>query len=185
MRFTLLKLLLAVAILALACAGMTNLNRWWLSGIVTLTIAVYSVAVLEMIASQGRQRAALLGFCAMGFGYFLLVSNLFFGSGKWLLTNVPIAWVARAMQLGVDAPVPAASGDGTNVISGPTVPPLDVYIESVMGGIYYTTPVTIFFVIAQCVWSWLFAVLGAWFVGRMYDWELRDFETTELSAPNP
>lgn len=182
MRFTLSKLLLAVAMLALACAGMTSLSRWWLSGITTLTIAIYGVAALKMIACQGRQRASLLGFCTMGFGYFLLVSNLFFGSGKWLLTNVPIALIARAMQLGFDASPPPGSGA---VISWQSVPSLDEYLESIMGGIYLTTPATVFFMIAHCVWSWLFAVLGAWFVGRMYDRQIRNVETTELSAPNP
>src|SRR5262245_40112667 len=72
MRFTLGKMFLAVAMLALACAGMVYRDRWWMESMIALTITLYIAAILSVIGLRGRSRVFAVVFAMIGGGYFIL-----------------------------------------------------------------------------------------------------------------
>jgi hypothetical protein len=53
MRFTLAKLLLAIAIAGIACAGMTFRTELWAIAIATLTIVLYWMAAIRRCLTPG------------------------------------------------------------------------------------------------------------------------------------
>jgi hypothetical protein len=238
MRFTLTKLFLAVALLALACGGLFYRTNFWGDAILTLTVAMFVVVILGTIGRQGRERVAGLAFGIIGLAYALLIAcSQFQGIRESLLTNYPIAMAAKTLRVfgplyspapayfpattyappPSAAPVAAApspsppentpaatptspvalSGSQADVVVGesstapqisspttapyfpPAVPPpsyfspspaFDLSLQVIISSAFsYGTNSWYFFLIGHCVWSWLFAVLGAWFAGRMYD----------------
>jgi hypothetical protein len=228
MRFTLNKLFIAVALLAIACSGMFYRTSLWADSIFTLTVALLIGVLLWAMGQSGRQRAAGLGGGVVALGYLLLLtSTQFQGIRESLLTNYPIAWAARALPAEgpsappylepitaspppsfvcggiVVAPDPAIDGseiapsetsseeasvEAATPIADPflgaqTTPPPSVAVLApnvpqytiktlINYGLSFGNegmPISNFFLIGHCVWSWLLAVLGAWFAGRMYD----------------
>jgi hypothetical protein len=132
MRFTLSKLFVAVALLALACSGMFYRTGLWADSIFTLTIVLLIGALFWSIGRTGRDRAAGLAGGIVGLGYlFLITSALFSEIRTSLLTNYPLAWAARAMRLdtvGIAPPyyaTPAYSATTLVPISGTPVPATD------------------------------------------------------------
>jgi hypothetical protein len=172
MRFTLGKMFLTVAMLALACAGMKYRNEWWTVGIAGLTLLVFATAVLKALAAAGRQRAMLLGFCIVGFGYALIAVNSSGSLSEWLPTRIPLAAAAYGLQIPIEIP----GGSAPFRLARPAA--FDFYLRSGVPGDSYGYDLKIFLFIGHCVFSWLFAVLAAWFAGRMYDRRERATEAT-------
>jgi hypothetical protein len=185
MRFTLGKLFLAIALLALACAGMMYRNGWWSDGIFTLTIGIYVVALIWAIGLQSRQRTCALIFAAAGLGYLLFATmSCFAGAKESLLTNYPLAYAAKGLQtygsttqVPVTRYVPASSKNSAGgtvtrylpqtqyVASAPPIHDIIQAQSTATAG----SPLRSIFIIGHCVFSWLFALLAAWFAGQMYD----------------
>jgi hypothetical protein len=185
MRFTLGKLFLTVAMLALACAGIMYRNGWWSNCIFTLTLGIYVASLIRAVGLQSRQRVCALIFAVVGLGYVLFATMSCFGGAKEsLLTNYPVAYVAKVVgtfpsnthsPVTTVVPVTGYSSTGgtqtqyvteTRYVAG--APPINDVIQAqstAMTG----SPLRSVFVIGHCVFSWLFAVLAAWFAGRMYD----------------
>jgi hypothetical protein len=244
MRFTLPKLFLIVAMLALACGGMMYSTSLWADSIFTLSLGMFVVALLRAIGLRGPDRVFAVVFGLVGLIYLLLITvQMFYGLRESLLTNYPLAWGAKITHLNspqtyqppfyapstiYSAPIPApatSSGtisgdavapqpampsaessdpmttDGSGTISPPvTIPPptltpvpaavATTYIPVVPQYTIKTLisyglsfgnegmPIAHFFLIGHCVWSWLFAVLAAWFAGRMYDRRMKTVAVT-------
>jgi hypothetical protein len=152
MRFTLGKMFLAIAMLALAFAGMTYRTYGWMSAIVSLTWLLTFWACLQAIVQRDRKKVCWLAFFMVGSGYMLLsISESY---GPTLLTNIPIALSSQRMDI--------ASLTATDMRSR------IVYAYG-WGGASIVVEVQSFCLIGHCVFSWIFAVLAAWFAGRMYD----------------
>lgn len=214
MRFTLNKLFVAVALLALACSGMFYRTGLWADSIFTLTVVLLIGVLFWAMGRSGRQRAAGLAGGIVGLGYlFVLTSALFAVIRESLLTNYPLAWTARAMRVDgptymtpsygpavyTAAPVIIPDADVSATPSGitPAAAPAPIYDPSLVPttmppptavpvpyfpqytikmlityGLSFGNegmPISHFFLIGHCVWSWLIALLGAWLAGRMYD----------------
>ena len=181
MRFTLSKLFLVVSMVALACAGMTLRTHWWSCSILSATIALFVVVAIRAVGQRGRDRAFAVAFPAVGLGYLLLLSSNLY---EPLITNLPLAMSARAMQLPSNVPtmttlepVPpqmTSQGNGEDSFGGiatavMTERPLtlDEYVR------FASRPDTggtlgAFFLVGHCVWSWLFGLLAGWFAGNIY-----------------
>jgi hypothetical protein len=150
---------LAVTMVAMACAALVEPTHWFLRSIVTISITLYAVTAVRIIALRGSDRVFAVAFCAFGIGYLILVST---GIGRLLFTNYPMAEIALAKQMSIPSgPVsysaPRTRGEAVDeVISNSMLVPSD------------TLPVARLFLIGHCVWSWLFALLGGWFAGSMY-----------------
>jgi hypothetical protein len=157
MRFTLKYLFVAVAMLALACAGMTYRTRGWTNTVITVTLGMYAVALIAALGSSGRQRVSAFAFAFTGAGYVLFMA--FDGLAAIrdsLLTNYVLgaAWTAF---------VPPDGQPPQSEIND-----IVYWVYHERTGFLGYTP-WLFFAIGHCVWSWIFAVLAGWFAGRMYD----------------
>jgi hypothetical protein len=183
MRFTLGKMFLAVAVLALACAGMMYRTRLWASGIFSLTLIFFVVALLQVIRLHGRERIVAVVLSATGLAYLIFATAApFHGARELLVTNYPLAWAAK--WLGVATIV---NPGGPNTISYVTstgttgVPTTSMIVVPQTEWDTETTiamgtsaedgndPLRHFFIIGHCLFACLFAVLGGWFGGRMVD----------------
>jgi hypothetical protein len=257
MRFSLSKLLVAVGLISVACAGMAVRTRWWAEGIVVLTVGLFVVAALRAVVLKGRDRCFTIAFAAVGGGYLLLAFSSFVYSifTETSLPNHLLLYLASAMRLDFNegtlqyytAPVATSSpaippinslgtlsvtsntsGDPTasattNQYSDPLPQPVPVTIpnysiptvppavssstiaagdssqpppptitvsptiassgswtpspatgNSIPADIPYdrlinnNTEIGRFFIIGNCVWAWLFALLAGWFCGYLY-----------------
>jgi hypothetical protein len=107
MRFTLPKLFLAVALAALACAGMFSPTHWWASSIISLTVALFLLTAIRAIGLRGRERVFAITFAIVGGGY-LLAATCFQSRiiARFLVTNYPLALFALAQESVPIATVP-------------------------------------------------------------------------------
>ncbi len=99
MRFTLPKLFLAVAMAALACAGMFSPTHGLASAVVTLTVALFIVIAIRTIGLRGRERAFAITFAIVGSVYLLLATGFQSRTiSRALMTNYPLALFAIAQE---------------------------------------------------------------------------------------
>lgn len=71
-QFTIRNLLLAIVLVAIACAALLNANAWWASGCQTAAVALLTCAILLAIHSDTQRRSYWLGFEIAGWIYLLL-----------------------------------------------------------------------------------------------------------------
>lgn len=152
MKFSLGKMFVAVAMLAMACAALMYRNFWWAGGVMTLTWGIYVAAFINAIAGTGRRRITSIAFAMAGLIYILLVILPVF-YGDQLITNLPLAVIAKELT-GSQSSLPDLPAQG-----------------GVGVGHHSSTNIDLQFIfqIGHCVFSWLFAILAAWFAGRLYD----------------
>jgi hypothetical protein len=160
MRFTLGKMFLAIAMLALACAGMMHRNTLWTNCVISITFVMFALILVRAAGLRGRALVQSITFPLIGGAYLLVVESHF---GEGLLTNEPLGLAARSLNI-----------PGTPRGSGPVQFNVDQIIRQGMqwdsNGWNMPEPeLHNFFLIGHCVFSWIFAVLAAWFAGRMYD----------------
>ena len=65
-QFSLRHLLVAVAVVAVACTALLNANPWWVRGSWLVTIGLLFAAVLQAIFRRGERRAFWTGFAIAG-----------------------------------------------------------------------------------------------------------------------
>jgi hypothetical protein len=100
MRFTLAKLFLAVALIALACAGMLSPTSLWTAVILSMSALLYVIVAIRAIRLDRRPQIAGLIFSLVGGGYLLLATcSIFPLFSRSLLTNYPLALIARARDV--------------------------------------------------------------------------------------
>jgi hypothetical protein len=197
MQFTLPKLFLAVTLTAIACAGMLSPTHLWTNLIATLTIGMFGLTAIRAIGLRRRERIFAIVFAIAGFGYLLLaLSPVTKPVARTLVTNYPIAWFVTVRDPQLFVP-PVASTAATPSYSAPVQPPpiptitttlpngtQQISVVTVSAVAPHTplepviflgfefddqyNPVPTYFLIGHCVWSWLIALLAAWFAGRMY-----------------
>ena len=104
MRFTLSKLLICVAIVAVACAGLMGRTRWWSDTIATTTILLYVAIGLLSFGRDAPTRIFRLSFAVIGGGYLLLIfSTPFEPIRHSLLTDRALGIAAKALQIPLSA----------------------------------------------------------------------------------
>jgi len=194
MRFTLAKLFLAVALIALACAGMVSPTSLWSAVILSISALLYVLVAIRAIGLDRRPQIAGLIFSLVGGGYLLLATcSIFPLFSRSLLTNYPLALIARAREVpGVPyayapgapatstarapagSPYPTVPANSPYLVGTVTLPSspmnaspatIDSVITAASLNVNTTTALTNFFLIGHCAWSWLFAVLAGWFAG--------------------
>jgi hypothetical protein len=152
MRFTLGKMFLAIAMLALACAGMMYSNDWWANGIFSFTVAIYVCVAISAIRLRSRALAAAVTFSMVGGLYLFIV--------EWRPSTFFIGDLLDLIGHALKPDVPLTGFRTVRVVNGVNTPgPLMLRAPDLRG----------FLTIGHCVFSWIFAVLAAWFAGRMYD----------------
>lgn len=84
---------LAAAACGLAAAGLFYANAWWLSGVMTVSIACWLAGVLAAVYGPASWRGVLVGALAASFLYVLLAQGPWFRAnvGPWLLTTRGLA----------------------------------------------------------------------------------------------
>ena len=65
-RTTILGLMAAVAVVAVAFAALKNPTIWWASGLFTLEVGLFGAASVSAVLRRGRARAVCLGFSVFG-----------------------------------------------------------------------------------------------------------------------
>jgi hypothetical protein len=190
MRFTLGKMFLAIAMLALACAGMTNCNRWWAHGIVIVTVLMYVFVTIQAVVSRDRTRAVSTIFALVGGGYLLLsLCPAFHPFSDLILTNRALISIGTRFQLPpsmVRVDWLGKNGEWEQFIGSADdvdkIVPQNALKKSVKPHthawpqefnpnemIHARGVVGAFLLTGHCVFSWLFALLAAWLAGQMYD----------------
>lgn len=143
MRFTLGKMFLAVAMLALAFAGIKYDDYLWTCLVYSVTMVLFVWVAMSAMKGAGSKRVALIWFVVVGTVYLLLTTcDSVAESSRYFVTNYLLAAVARFQHA--------------------------IYTDYPLGAIAKSPPKNLF-IIGHCVFSWIFAVLAAWFAGRMYD----------------
>jgi hypothetical protein len=103
MRFTLLRMLVAVAMIALACAGLIYHTLGWTSVVVTATVALFFFMALRSLGQEPQERAFCLGFATVGGAYLFLATTHISSIRESLCTNYPLAFAAQtAAEHGAD-----------------------------------------------------------------------------------
>jgi len=152
MRFTLSKLFLAVALIGLACAGMTYRTVFWSDGIISLTVFLYAAIALRAIGQHGQERTFAIAFSVVGCSYLIVATSACLPVIRSaLVTNWPLALIANPPSTSAESLVTSAFPPGAT-----------------------TTPLARFFLIGHCVWSWFFALLAGWAAATMYAKRQRD-----------
>jgi hypothetical protein len=151
MRFRLTTLLVAVAMIAITCAAVLYRNRWWMDGIVTITILLYVVVGLRAIGLRGSSRVVAITFAITGPGYLFLATLA-------MLTAFPDVLVTNVLLAIASKNIGAELGSYS----------LESILKS-LGNKSLRQDYLSVFIIGHCVFSWLFAVLAAWFAGRIYN----------------
>jgi hypothetical protein len=185
MRFSLRKLLVVVALIALGCAGLMYRTAGWGSILVSFTIALYAIMILRAVGQRAGPHAFSLGFAVAGVAYLLLASCSFFGGlRESLVTNYPLALAAQSIAANnSEFLTPSVSLTGRNSYTGvttivgsntltlsntPSISSLESLVSTAMSARGSDTPVGRFFLIGHCFWSWLFAWLAGWIAERRY-----------------
>jgi hypothetical protein len=163
MRFTLGKMFLAIAMLALAFAGILYHDHFWACVIFSATLILFTWGGMVVVSTSSANQAAVTWFVIVGVSYLLLKTCPLIGDyGQYAVTNYALAGLTRVMRQGYVESYPLASIVKVNyrtVDFNETAKPL--------------------FTIGHCVFSWIFAVVAAWFAGRMY--ERRERATEEAT----
>jgi hypothetical protein len=177
MQFTLSKMLIAIAMVALACAGLTLRTPLWTESIFSVTVLLYIVTGLAAVGRSGRARISSLAFAFFGGGYLLVVScNAFSPLRDLLLTNRAIVQAAKLLSVPtVDQKTNAGLKQFVSSSGGFSNPDEYGWNNNFAFGAMIASPqipTGAFLIIGHCVWSWLLAFLAGWFCGAM--WAKRD-----------
>jgi len=163
MRFSLSQILLAVAMVALACAAMTVRNHWWADAIVTITVLLYVITALRAIGLRGRDRIFAIVFAIVGLSYLLLMTSDAFQTIRMSIpTRYPLGvawkWLTNPKMPTQNNPF------------GPAVTvPKEASIEYIVASAQSSNGADgMFFLVGHCVWSWMLALLAGWFAARTY-----------------
>ena len=165
----LLYLVFIAAALALSGTALVYANPWWLSGIMTVSIACWLAGLLLAIYTPHPQRATAAGALACSFLYVLLATGPWFEThvGSWLLTT-------RGL-VAIDEHVLGHQQQPQGVYQVPTV--TNWGYTTTINGIYtmsptpslWTTPQTpapsSFVAIGHWLFAWFSAAIGG-FVAR-------------------
>jgi hypothetical protein len=158
MRFTLANLLIAVALVALTCAGLLNRTRILADGILTLTVLIYVVVGIRSFLVSGRDRAVSIVFSSVGIMYLLLVfKNVLPVIRDSLITNDALEAVYQL--------VPKSSTEAKPNF-GPTYP--WHHLGWLFGDELSNEPRRHFVLVGHCAFSWLIALFTGWFAGFIY-----------------
>jgi hypothetical protein len=167
MQFTLSKMLIAIAMVALACAGLTMRTAGWADGIMTLSLLIYLVVAIRAVGLHGRDRANAITFSLVGAGYLLLISCNASDLRQSLAIKYPLVLLAKAFRVPIESPPADDSGIG-NITDASFELYLHYYTSSFSFQPYDQESLQRFFMIGRCVWSWLLAWLAGWFCGLMW-----------------
>ncbi len=68
-KTTILRFMGAILVFAAILAALKHPTFWWCSGLVTLQVGLFSLAILQTVISRGRSRACWAGFAIFGLTY--------------------------------------------------------------------------------------------------------------------
>jgi hypothetical protein len=127
----------------------------WGETLFSISLLLFFTQLIQGAFALEGERVKRIAFAIFGIGYLVVAtSNTFVIQNEWLITNRLMSLVWQWLDASPRVPSPA-----------------QYYFSYLRGKTDVTTyPKLIsFFLVGHCVFSWLFAVLAAWFAGRMYD----------------
>jgi hypothetical protein len=179
MRFSLLNLFVAISMAGVVFASVIT-GGPWVALLYTLTLLLFAVIGLRAIVLRERKRAFAIAFAVAGGLYLMMANCTSVNARSALLTNYPLALVAREFQLpaAVDRsyrPASPASGGAGGIPTAmietvePNLP-LDLVIHrAYTGNGTNESLLARFFLIGHCVWSWLIGLAFGWAAIELYD----------------
>ena len=75
LKFSIRHLLVATAAIATGCAALLNANEWWVSGLLSGTLAMLVVAIMLAVYRRERARAFWFGFALCGSAYLVVAKS--------------------------------------------------------------------------------------------------------------
>ncbi len=180
MRFSMGSALIAVALIAVACAAMTYSNAAWTSGIMSISLALFATMAVRVMVMQGEPRAFALAFTLVGGSYLLLASTTIFRIHEFLITNYVLAWAARVTDVAPGFPPTGGGGffsvpldlsiQSVSQFGGGSarLPTLEDIINAAISRAPYSRNLPQFFLSGHCVWSWLFGLLAGWLAPSLF-----------------
>lgn len=99
MRFSLLSGLGLIAFAGVLFAAMMYRTAGWTSVAVSLVALTYAIMIVRAIALPDLPRTFALGFVVVGISYLVLARTSLLDMQSFLVTNYPLAWVARFAEL--------------------------------------------------------------------------------------
>lgn len=174
MRPKLARLLIAGALLAVACLGLRYRWMWLVCTVIGLTVTVYLVGIVRALVMQGRRRTVTWAFVLVGLSYLLLASGQIIRETMPTQHALALLW-RGAWQANVFIPEgPEEMIELTNYNPGSLSEILDLFHRACEERLTAKDQAAFAFVaIGHCVLSWLFAATAGWFAGRMYDRQAR------------
>jgi hypothetical protein len=167
--FSLRTLLLAVVVVAIGVVGLTTRNIWWASVISLLTwMSIAAAIVMAALVSRGNLRWFSIGYavCA-GLYLFVIFSQPLQTFAGTLVTNRVV--VATWQSIDVPQPRPQTgtgfvASVGNDIENVALMPYLADDTEESRD---YFNQLRSFYVVAHCLWAWLFGSLGALLAGYL------------------
>lgn len=95
MRFSLLMLLVIVALAAVNIASLKTGDWLWCRLLFTLTLAVHLVAILGAVYRRGRVRAFWIGFALFGWTYLSLANVPMFRLAEYQLLGTQVSYLLK------------------------------------------------------------------------------------------
>jgi hypothetical protein len=154
MRPTRTNVIVAIGMLALGSAGLMHRKLIWCDIVVGISLLIFTLQWLSGFAASSTKRVARISFAVVGFGYLFVV----FASSMshFLITNQLLSIFWKWLDLSaLDMTRPA---DYLFFLLDRNERPVGPSAENALS----------FLVIGHCVFSWMLAVLAAWFAGRVH-----------------
>jgi hypothetical protein len=177
MQFTLRNLFLVVAMAGVLCASLLTRSGPWVALVYTLTILLFAIVGLRAIMLRQRERVFAIAFATSGGLYLLMANCKAVNARSAMLTNYPLALIAREFQLpsAVDSkPLGGASAPGSPPVLVVTNIEPNLPLELVIHRAYTSNGMSEsllarFFLIGHCVWSWLIGLAFGWAAVELHD----------------
>ena len=154
-RYSLFTIFLLLTTTALGIAALINATELWLAGMTTLTVFLLLFTLLGAVLGKGVWRGFATGFTIFAGGYLLL--SMFGPIRESLLTTKANRIALRALHPEAEVERIGVDIDFTPWISwnptGSTSPTALIVTNSNTVHIHFLR-------IAQCLWSWMFGLVG-------------------------
>src|SRR5262245_55223386 len=104
MRFTIKWLFLAVAMLALACAGLMYRTMVWAEIIFAISLLLFSSQFIRAVFAKPAERAGNIAFAVVGISYLLLVTSPLLDRGR---LSAELDELKNGVDPFADSPIPS------------------------------------------------------------------------------
>jgi hypothetical protein len=161
MQFVRSKLLLASGILALGAAGLARFTEAWTVVVGTITGLLFAITATSATGLRGRKQASAIAFFVVGGVYLLFIMCATRTAVFATPTNYLLAFAAQLFKI----PIPTRNYP---YLLNAGEFDIRTVVASAFDKENAEQPISRFFLIGHCIFSWLFAALAAWLAGLIH-----------------